>query len=183
MPRKIQEIVDLISNDRQSLLRSVSGLSEAQLDYRPAADQWSISDLLHHLALADEANVKLSSMMLKQAQEKDLPLDRMPEESVLDCLDRFAPTLQNNKMTAPERVAPKSHLPASESLARLTASREKLLAVITQLGQYELSQVKFPHPLLGELNTYQWMVLAGGHERRHTAQIGRIKSQAEFPTS
>ncbi|HYP27395.1 MAG TPA: DinB family protein [Blastocatellia bacterium] len=179
--RKIQEIIDVIAADRQSLLASVSGLTQAQLDYKPSEDGWSISDILHHLALSDEANVRLATNMLKHAEEKNVPRDDSPDASVLGCLDEFSGPLRT-KVKAPARVNPRDYLASAESLARLDASRARLNECIVQLGQYDLSQLVYPHPFLGELNMYHWLLLAGGHERRHTVQIGRLKSAEGFPT-
>lgn len=181
MSKKIQELVGAISGMRQALFDSVSGLSDAQLDYKPTDGEWAISDILHHLALTDEANAKLMGRSLKQAETAGVPPDPTPDESVLNCLEPYADTLKNTRAQAPEFVRPQSHQPVPESLARLNASREKILASIEKLGQYDLTQVKFPHPLLGELHLYQWILIAGGHERRHVGQIGRIKSQPGFP--
>jgi uncharacterized damage-inducible protein DinB len=179
--KKIHELVDALAGMRQALFDSVSGLSEAQLDYKPDGGEWAISDILHHLALTDEANMKLMGRSLKQADAAGVPPDPTPDESVLNCLDAYADTLRNTRAQAPEFVRPQSRQPVPDSIARLEASREKIMASIEKLGQYDLSLVKFPHPLLGELNLYQWIMIAGGHERRHTAQIGRIKSQPGFP--
>ncbi|HEX8090865.1 MAG TPA: DinB family protein [Blastocatellia bacterium] len=181
LSKKVQELVDAVSGHRQSLLDSISGLSEAQLDYKPQGSRWSITDILHHLALTDEANAKLISRMLKQAQALSLPLDPAPDESALNSLDGYADALRNTKAQAPEFIQPQAHLPVEESLARLKASREKFLDSVEHLAQYDLSRLTYPHPLLGDLNMYQWILIAGGHERRHTGQIGRIKAEADFP--
>ena len=183
LSKKVQELVDAISSYRQALMDSISGLSEAQLDYKAEGGQWSIGDILHHLALTDEANAKLTSRMLKQAQALSLPLDSTPHESTLNSLDSYADVLRNTKAQAPEFVKPQSHLPVEESLARMKASREKFLDSVGHLAQYDLSELSYPHPLLGNLNMYQWILIAGGHERRHTAQIGRIKAEAGFPNN
>ena len=177
--KKIQEIIDAVSSDRQSLLDSIGGLSDAQINHKQEG-QWSISDILHHLALTDEANVKLISRMLKQAEALALPTDPTPDGSEIDSLAPFAEALKN-RVQAPEFVRPHEHAPVEQSLARLEASRKRFVEVVEQLGQYDLSLLKYPHPLLGELNLYQWLVIAGGHERRHANQINRIKSEPDFP--
>lgn len=155
MTKKIQEMADKISGYREALLGSITGLSEAQINFKPAEDQWSIADILHHLALADEANVRLSGLFFKQIQEQSAPEDPSMDDSALDCMDKFKDGL-STKAKAPERVAPLSHLPAEQSLARLRASREKLIEAMTELASYDLSRVSFPHPLLGALNGYSF---------------------------
>jgi hypothetical protein len=182
LSKKMQELTDAISRSRQSLLKHVDGLSDAQLGYKPDDGEWSLNDILHHLALTDEANGKLTSRALKHAHEKNVPPDPTPDASVLNCLDAAVASL-NTKAQAPDFVRPQSHLSAPESLARLAASRERMLQSIEQLCVYDLTQLKYPHPVLGELDMYQWILIAGGHEGRHVAQIKRIKAESGFPAN
>jgi len=180
---KMKEIVDAISENRAMLMREVAGLDPSQVDYKPTEDHWAICDVLHHLTLADEANVKLFSLMASQARERNLPADPSPDESVLRCLDQIIETASNTRARAPERVAPRSHLAPEAAIARLRAAREKLLELIGQLSGYDLTNLTFPHPFFKDLNAYQWLLLAGWHEKRHIDQIGRIKSNPGFPSS
>lgn len=181
LSKKVQELADTISRIRESLLKHVSGLSDAQLSYKPEGGEWSVNDILHHLALTDEANGKLTSRALRHAQEKNVSPDPTPDESVLKCLDEAIAPLNNTKAHAPDFVRPQSHLSAPDSLTRLAASRERMLQSVEQLSRYDLTQLKYPHPVLGELDMYQWILIAGGHESRHIGQIKRIKAEAGFP--
>ena len=183
LTNKIQELVDSITGSRQALLKHVSNLSEAQLDHRSEEHPWSISDVLHHLALTDEANAKLTSVMLKQARADQLPIDATPDASQLHCLDGVMPGLNERKFKAPERVTPREQLPAAQSLARLEASRARMLENLEELSKYDLSKATYPHPAAGDFNGYQWLLIAGGHESRHVGQIKRIKSQENFPST
>src|SRR5918992_2831495 len=146
LSKKIQEIVDSITADRQALLASIEGLNESQLKYTTADGQWSIEDILHHLALTDGANAKLMTGMLARAESLNLPPDPSPDGSELDSLDQFADAVKT-RAQAPDFVNPRSHLPAEESLARLAASREKLMGAVERLAQYDLYQLTYPHPL------------------------------------
>jgi hypothetical protein len=37
------------------------------------------------------------------------------------------------------------------------------------------------HPFFGELDCYQWFILAAGHSARHCNQCAAIKESAGFP--
>jgi hypothetical protein len=41
----------------------------------------------------------------------------------------------------------------------------------------------FDHPAFGplDLDGYQWLLLISGHSARHTAQIGEVKADPNFP--
>jgi uncharacterized damage-inducible protein DinB len=181
LSRKMQELVDAMATHREALLASVSGLDQAQLNYRPGDDQWSIADILNHLALADEANLKLTLRAAKKAGSGILPPDNSPDESKLHSLDAFS-SAAKQKAQAPEFVVPREHLPADESIAKLTSSRAQLVDTIPSIVGHDLTAISYPHPLLGPLDFYQWLLIAGLHEARHRKQIDRIKADPSFPS-
>jgi len=181
LSKKLLELVDRISHNREKLLQSVSGLNDAQLNHKTEESGWSVIDVLNHVSLVDEANAKLTSNMLKRARANDLPPDPSPEASVIHSMDDIFARMNAAKFQAPEFVAPHSHSPVDESLSRLKASRERMLANVEQLDGYDLSELTYPHPFAGDLNTYQWVLMAGAHEVRHAEQINRMKSQPGFP--
>jgi len=181
LSKKLQEIMDRNAHGRDKLLRSISELNDAQLNYKPEGTKWSICDIIHHLALTDEANTKLMANLLKRALAESLPADPSPDGSELHSADDVFARMEAPKFQAPDRVAPQSHLPVEESLARLKASRERALEAVEQMSAYDLSGLTFPHPFAGDLNAYQWMLMGGGHEFRHVEQIKRIKALPDFP--
>jgi len=182
LSNKLQELVDRISRQREKLLASISGLSDAQLNHKQSDDTWSISDVLNHVSLVDEANAKLTSNMLKRARAENPPTDSSPEGSELHSLDEIFKVMGVSKFQAPEFVAPHTHSSVEDSLARLDNSRERMLANVEQLNGFDLTGVTHPHPFAGPLNTYQWILIAGAHEHRHAEQIERIKAQPGFPS-
>lgn len=181
LTHKLQELVQSISRQREKLLNSVSGLSDAQLNYKPSESPWSICDIVHHLALTDEANAKLISNLLKRSRAENIPPDPSPDDSELHSADDVFARMAEPKFQAPDFVAPRSHLPVDESLGRLKSSRARMLEAIEQLSTLDLSKLTYPHPFAGDLTAYQWILIAGGHESRHTEQINRMKALPEFP--
>src|SRR6201982_4183921 len=45
----------------------------------------------------------------------------------------------------------------------------------------ELRHYFMPHPLFGELDCYQWFIIAAGPSERHCNQCAAIKASADFP--
>ena len=181
LSKKIQEIVDRNSFIRERVLGSISDLNDAQLNYKSADSDWSICDIVQHLALTAEANGKLMSNLLKRAREEDVPLDPSPEGSEIHAADEVFERIAEPRFQAPDRFVPHSHLPLDESLARLMASNARTLQAVEELGSYDLNRLTFPHPFAGDLNGYQWMLIAGGHEHRHGEQIKRMRALPDFP--
>src|SRR6266508_2735160 len=95
--KKLQELVDRISHNREKLLQAVSGLRDAQLNHKAEETAWSVSDVLNHISLVDEANAKLTSNMLKRARADNLPPDPSPEGSELHSMNHIFEQIGSSK--------------------------------------------------------------------------------------
>ncbi len=180
LTKKAQEVVDFLSAEREKFLATAEGLTEAQLNFKPADDHWSIKEIFHHIWMVEGLTARLMAKMLQQATENNFPQDGDPDGSVLGSLAAHAEKL-GNKFQAPERVVPLDALPLGDSIVRMTETRTKLLEPLPELCKYDVAELVFPHPALGPINTYQWLLVMGGHEARHRKQIDRVKAHANFP--
>jgi uncharacterized damage-inducible protein DinB len=182
LTKKAQEVVDYINAEREKFLVTVDGLSDAQLNFKPAEDQWSIKEIFHHIWMVEGLTARLMANLLKQAVENKLPEDADTEGSVLHSMDAHAEKL-SSKFQAPERVVPIDALPLAESIDKMGETRAKLLQPLDELCRYDVTSMLFPHPALGPINAYQWLLVMGGHESRHRRQISRIKEDAGYPAN
>jgi hypothetical protein len=178
---KAKEVVQAITRDREGLLDSVKGLSPGQTDFRPREGSWSIDDVLHHLALAEEASAKLMSIFRERAIQSGIGQDPNPEASVLQSLAAIVAGAEGTMAPAPDRVTPRSKVEAPAALLRLDAARRRTLQNLQELCPFDCAKLSQRHPFFGELDLYQWLLVSGWHERRHTRQIERIKSDPLFP--
>lgn len=179
MNHKVQEIVTEIETVRQSLYDVVAGLSQEQLDFKPAPERWSISENLSHLNKVERGLPKLYPMLLQKLEAAGWKPET--EGSMLNSLDHGRLDVATQKFQAPERVHPQPGLTKAELIESLKQSRQAVLDAVAPAGEYDLSSVTWPHPALGDINFYQWVLFIGKHEKRHLGQIEGIKSAAEFP--
>src|SRR3970040_2210400 len=107
MSPKAKEIAESISRDRLELRESVRDLGPEQTDFRPEPGAWSIDDVLHHLALAEEASAKLMAFLHERAQKESIGPDPEPDRSVLRSIDSVVDGA-DGKAAAPARVASRS---------------------------------------------------------------------------
>lgn len=182
MHAKLDEIVNLINGYRALLLRHVTPLSQWQFDWRAVDSDWSIGEVLDHLCLVETGSSKILHKHAREIKDKNFtapPLDG----SALNSLDRFQIETVNTKIKAPTMVAPRSGIGKTELMNNLETCRVKLLDSIQALDHYDLHQLDFPHPFLGRLDLYQWILFIGKHERRHTTQVENILASPDFPTT
>jgi hypothetical protein len=182
LTKKAQEVVDFMADQREQFLATADGLSDAQLNFKPTQDHWSIREIFHHIGIVEGLTAKLMANLLKQAVENNLPEDTDTEGSVLDSLDAYAEKL-GARFQAPERVLPINAGSLEESIARMAETRTKILQPLDELCKYNVCSLIYPHPALGPIHAYQWLIMMGRHESRHRNQINRIKEDANFPAN
>ncbi|MBO0724356.1 MAG: hypothetical protein J2P52_02055, partial [Blastocatellia bacterium] len=78
-------------------------------------------------------------------------------------------------------VRPQGGVHIEDSLAKMGTALAGFAEIQTRLEAVDLSELTIPHPFLGPINAYQWMVLAAEHKDRHRSQIEKVKSTAGFP--
>ncbi|MGH7398512.1 MAG: DinB family protein [Candidatus Rokuibacteriota bacterium] len=174
-------LVEALWNDLQSvraqLLKEAEGLSQAQADWRPSGEDWSVGEILHHLTLAEVGTGKLTSKLLKDAPQ---PLPAFPAD-----LRAFAPVPAPppGPAKAPEVVYPERGHPLDRLLADLKAVRERSRQSVERLGAVDPRGLRWRHFTLGEMDLAQWWLLHVRHESDHLAQLRGVKAARDFPAS
>ena len=175
MNRAASEIIHDIDSRRDSLLRSLRNLTQEQYDFKPDSNSWSIGEVVHHLYLTEAQISTLLDRMLEKARKRTTPPANPELPSQLQSLDGFTLDVPVTPAKSPESSVPTHGLPKVDLLHNLSKSREGLKSIASGLCEYDLSNIRFPHPELEKINLYQWLLIVGKHEQRHTIQIEAIK--------
>ena len=70
LPAPVEALWNELQSVRTQLLKETEGLSQAQADWRPSEQDWSIGEILHHLVLAEVGTGKLTSKLFKDAPSR-----------------------------------------------------------------------------------------------------------------
>ena len=172
MHARLAETMDYVEEKRKELLQSFAGVPGDRLSRRPSAGGWSVAEILDHLGIVESGIARLITKRAGRAREAGLG-DERSTESVLGSFDPHRAKLDNAAMQAPETVQPRANADIDEALAGLKSSREALRAAAQAASGLSLGEIKHTHPILGELDLYQWLIFVGQHEGRHRKQIER----------
>jgi len=170
----LDEIFAHLDEVRNELTGKVRGLEESQLNQRCDGAGWCPEELVEHLSITEGSITKVVERLLAKSEELNNP---PPAEGKIDPPVKFTSVVRQtelNKVEAPERIRPQGGVPVSESLERLERSRGHIKSLRSRMEAVDLSEAKFPHPVMGELNLYQWLIFISEHEARHLAQMENI---------
>ncbi|MEO4054808.1 DinB family protein [Solibacillus sp. CAU 1738] len=162
-----QLVNDYLSETRNTLLKEITVLSDAQFNSKPGLNMWSIAQVCHHLVLVEEATLKAIAWGLKgnnSTQQERIQID-------IILLDR------TKKLNAPKIVEPdEKPFEIHQIIDLLNDSRKKLMTFLSTIEDKSiLAEKSVEHPALGELFLGQWIEQLYLHEQRHIEQIKEIK--------
>jgi hypothetical protein len=153
--KDVPVLVELIEEQRATLLALLDGVSEEQAAFHPASDQWSIADVLRHVIAAEEGVARIVGSLARGV----VPEERRELGSHI----------------------PDEGQPLARLIERLHASRADLLARIRGWPASPDLAATFEHPFFGPLNCKGWVAFQRLHDADHIGQLQQIKAAEGWP--
>ncbi|MFN0279500.1 MAG: DinB family protein [Pyrinomonadaceae bacterium] len=175
---KYETVADIYSANekaRAELIAALNSVSTQEAAALPDGEKWTIEQIAEHLSMVDFGISRICSKLLENARKEGKQSDGTLNISA-DFNEKSA-VIDEVKIEAPERVQPTGNVTINEALEKLKANREAFDAMRADLEKFDVSGPKFPHPYFGEITAAEWLIVAGGHEHRHTKQIERLLTQ------
>lgn len=162
---------------RKVFLDSLSGVSKAQWDFKPAPEVWSIAECAEHIVLSEDLIFNLATKQVMAApMDPALKVDKANDEKVLAAMVN-----RSVKAQAPEPLKPQRIFATPEAaIVEFKKRRDRNIAYV-QTTQDELRAHAVKHPIFGALDAYQWLLLLSAHSERHTLQLNEVKMSTGYP--
>lgn len=155
------------------LADELSGLSEAQLRFRPAPGQWSIAEVLEHLVVV--APIYWDDLQASLAQPPRPAGSAMSDADVL----WYGVDRTRREQAIPAERPAGTTRDADAALAAYRKHHDRLVEYVKTTRDDLRSHVVARQ----RCDAYQWALLISTHEQRHILQIREIKAHPGFPTS
>lgn len=182
-------------------------LTQAQLDFRARPGRWSIGENLDHLLRAEDLYRSEIARLIGLARAGERPYIRRTFSEVnvaplyvpelfLPLLDvpftfmnRFVPQSVRDyaaehpllRMRNPTIAAPLAGRPGPELRNELASSLERTRTLLAANADMPFERMISEHPLMGAANAPQILAFLARHEKRHHAQIEKVRADGRFP--
>jgi hypothetical protein len=164
------------------VIGATKGLSQAQWNFKPAPDRWSVAEIVEHIVLTQE-------LVLGPVREKlakaPAPGDR--DNKVVDAIVINQIPDRTAKFKAPDFVQPTGRWAPQVAMDRLVKNYAHLTEYLETTPDLRQHAVEAP-PLKAvskgaydSMDGYQWVLTAAAHAERHTKQILEVRSDPNFP--
>jgi hypothetical protein len=167
-----EHLVSHLEMTESWLADEVSGLTEAQLKFRPAPGKWTILDVVEHLTIAEPQYWH----DLKESMTKPVVASKNREAADLYVLWYGIDRTEHQKTG--EAREPKG------SLTDVKAGMKSVHKLRAEMLQYARSTSEdLRGHEYGGGDVYQWFVMISTHMQRHILQIREVKAAAGYPRS
>jgi len=164
---------------RKQLLDAVEGLSEAQWKWKPAPDRWSVAEVAEHITVSEQ-------FLLEGAVQKTIQGAKASEDVLAktkgkdEAIQKGVPD-RTRRFQAPEPLVPAARFADRNALTAAFKERRDRTIAFVEKTPAELRSYAAPHPALGDLDAYQWVLFIAAHSDRHIRQLLEVKQTPGFP--
>ncbi|GAC1401515.1 MAG: hypothetical protein NVSMB49_16180 [Ktedonobacteraceae bacterium] len=187
---EVLSLIKHVSEARQVLVLTVTGLTAQQELFKPRPDAWSITTVLEHLVLAEHMGInRMWQAAIGVKRGRPIWSGTSPHRGLIieEVIERTWKVTGTGPISI--RTAEKAPVPATPAgdgpLGYWVASLEACQPILEQLGTVlnglDLTQVIFPHAISGPLDARQRLQFLGWHLNHHRQQIEDIKASPDFP--
>lgn len=164
-----------LGDTKDDYVNQLTGLSDAQLNFRAAELRWSIAEIAEHITVVETA---LFGTFTAPTATKTYACGDVPR--IADTVLILAITNRGQKFTAPEQVRPNGRWKTKEDLI---ASFEKARAVTIEYIKNNKADLRstFVQSPMGMVDSFQGILFVAGHGDRHLAQLKEVKADAAYP--
>lgn len=169
------KLADLLHQTRERFLQSFADVSEEECRRHPEPGQWSVLDVVEHIAIAETVMLNLIN-----GTRRPKTADRANREEAF----LRAVADRSRKMQSPEPARPAGRFASlSEARTQFESSREGAIRFVGQCEEdLRATEVTHPHPAAGVVTTYEMLIIMAKHAERHALQIEEIKSSPAIRT-
>jgi uncharacterized damage-inducible protein DinB len=176
MHPRLEEVLNYLDSERAALSDAVELVPTELRDQPPGPDRWSVAQVLQHLVIIEKRIGMGITKWVGDAVAGGLGPE-LETSSMLNSLDLALIADRSRRRNAPDEVRPDGNLDAASAWTALAQTRAALRAGALAGDGLALGEVIQPHPVLGPINLYQWLLFVGSHEVRHTAQVREIAAE------
>ncbi len=165
--KRLDPTIAFLAKSRARFLATADQIPDARWLEPPAEGCWSGSEVVAHVATIEEAIINGCGKALQKAPYPVPALKKIHLPFVLTLWR--GRKIRSTIPTPAERIGDRTV--AYKAIAEV---RHRSLAFIAEHGDRDLSAYRFPHPIFGSLNLYDWYRFIGYHELRHRKQLREL---------
>ncbi len=175
-PADRDRAVKYLESTKKGVLDATKDLSDAQWNFKPAPERWSVAEVMEHIAASEDMLFGMVTGKIMKAP----PRVEAADVKAIDAMILAKITDRTNKAQAPEPLRPTNRYGSPEAAQKhFLESRARTLDFLQKTP--DLRAHAADSQLGAKLDAYQWILFIAAHSERHTKQINEVKADPNLP--
>lgn len=168
--------IQYLQATKKGVLDATQGLSDAQLNFKPVPDRWSVAEVMEHIAASEDF---LFGMVTEKVM-KAPPRTEVADVKAIDAMVLAKIPDRSKKAQAPQELVPTNRFGSPDAARKhFVESRARTADFLQKTPDLRAHAVD--SPLGTKLDAYEWVLFIAAHSERHTKQINEVKADPNFP--
>lgn len=169
--------INLLKETKTEALKSVKGLSEAQLNFKASPEKWSIKECMYHIAISEKNLWDLMEATMKAQPNPEKRSEiKTTDDQMIKMMEDRSNKVKTSEPFEPKNTPYKSLNEAVEAFKTRRVDHIKYMKSTTEDLRNHVAKMPF-----GYIDCYQLCLMIGSHSNRHTQQINEVKADPDYP--
>ena len=169
-PTERSEIIEILEKSREEFHAAASSIPEFLATIRPEAERWSVLECVEHVAMVEEVFLGRIATGASEVPPEDKIKEAALAARVVD---------RSTRREAPETIRPKGRFTTlAQGMERFHGARARSVQ-FAQDNAANLYALTVAHPVFGQLNGVEALIIIAAHARRHAEQIREVRAALE----
>jgi hypothetical protein len=167
-----------LESTKANVLEATRGLPEAQWNFKPAPDRWSVAQVMEHIAASEDFirdNLLKEKVMVSPSGPPGRDLKKIDEAVMAMVPDR------THKAQAPGPLVPSNRYGSPDGSVKhfleSRATTEEYLKTTSGLRDHVMDGP------VAKMDGYEFVLFIAAHCERHLKQFDEVKADPNFPKS
>lgn len=162
---------DLMETERQALLHRLSSVSAAKLEAKPNPETWSVTEVIYHLKVAEEAALQYMKKKLEVGGHSKATVSAGLKQRLLNFIISLPIKFKAPKVA---QIPEGTSVSYQQAKSEWNSVRSELRKHYETVDEQFISNELFKHPITGKMNLIQSVRFMRKHMNRHIGQIDRL---------
>ncbi|MES1225718.1 MAG: DinB family protein [Bacteroidota bacterium] len=168
----------LMKDTKADVLKSVKGLTNVQLNFKPTPNSWSVKECIYHIAISEKNLWDMLENTMKGAATPEKRSEiKLTDEQLIDMIENRSNKVRTVASLEPQNTPYKSLDEALSAFKSTRADHIKYIKSTTEDLRNHIVQMRF-----GAIDCYQLCLMIASHSNRHIQQINEVKAEPSFPS-
>jgi hypothetical protein len=167
-----------LKETKVDVLKSIKGLSQAQLDFRTNPDRRSIRECVYHIVVSERTLWQLLQKTMKQPANPEKRTDiKVTDDQVISMTEDRTTKFRTSQELDPKNSTYKNLDQALESFKSIRTEHIKYMKTTTEDLRNHITRLP-----VGWVDCYQICLFMSAHSNRLMQQIEELKAAPNFPS-